>query len=89
MPVDTGPPTPEERELVAGMPTNVAAGFIAARRGANPRAYYEQERVNKDLEDQLGDIIKGKQEGNPLADVSGEEVMQAFMDQVAEGNDQV
>jgi hypothetical protein len=82
--IDTGPPTPEERELTAGMPTNIAAGFIAARRGANPREYYEQERINKDLEGQLGDIIKGKHEGNPLADVTGADVAQAFMDQLAE-----
>jgi hypothetical protein len=88
MPIDTGPPTEEERALVAGMPNHVAAGFIAARRGGDVRDLHEQNARIKDMEGHLDDILKGKREGNPLADVTGEEVQQAFMDQMAKGNDQ-
>lgn len=58
--IDQGPPTDEERQLTAGMPPHIAAGFIAARRGGDVRGMYAQEKRLADLSDQLQDIIREK-----------------------------
>lgn len=68
MSIDQGPVTDEERRLTAGMPMDVAAGFIAARRGVDVRARAEEVRQQKlterALHAHLQDIVAMKmQEG--------------------------